>query len=397
VILREGRGFFLRHGLDSPWAGWVGSRFLEEGLASVHAAPARALSRLMSVSGLCSGGMALLWDHVPAWMQALHPEERVGWWEALSSLPGLQVHLRMPDATSLPGGVFRAWVHGPEAPSGSVGEAWRQGYLGWVPDSAGQWSLPGLGTLRPPKNEEAGCGWLWGEVVIPLGALQSVREDGALSRMLGDAQNAVETALAQRMAAGAWPESLPFLRRQAGWRVALTGGLEYQRANGDWTRAAEDVRQLKDHLIQALRVPSHVGASSDAWAASYLGRRAMAEGLPWRNSLPLPPQPSAFTPGLASDPRDPAPLQARGSLPSPLAALMDHPPLALLRLPAVPSEGAAAQLRKDITPGQALRLLPPELPPPGPFDPEHPWASADQFPMPMDPAAGEQIALFELG
>jgi hypothetical protein len=397
MIFREGRGYLVRHGLDAPWAGWVGSRFLEEGLASVHAAPARALSRLMAVAGLCPGGLALLWDHAPSWMSALHPEERTGWWEALSTLPGLQLHLRVPDATALPGGLFRAWVHGPEAPDGPVGEAWRQGYVGWVADPAGQWGLPGLATVKPPRNEEAGSGWLWGEVIVPVGALRDTLEEAALPKLLGEAQTRMETALAQRMAAGAWPELLPFLRRQAGWRLALTGGLEFQRANGDWAAAAADLKALRDQLHQSLRVPVHSGASSSAWAASLLGRRAMAEGLPWRTSLPLPPQPSAFTPGLASDPRDPAPLQARSALPGPIAGLLDHPPLALLRLPAVPSEGAAAQLRKEVAPGQALRLLPLELPPPGPFDPEHPWAAPEQYPMPMDPAAGQQVALFELG
>ena len=42
---KEGRGFLLRSAPDGPWAGWGGSRFLEEGLASVHAAPGRALAR----------------------------------------------------------------------------------------------------------------------------------------------------------------------------------------------------------------------------------------------------------------------------------------------------------------------------------------------------------------
>ena len=31
----EGRGFLIRHAPDGPWAGWVGSRFLEEGLIIV--------------------------------------------------------------------------------------------------------------------------------------------------------------------------------------------------------------------------------------------------------------------------------------------------------------------------------------------------------------------------
>lgn len=389
-MILEGTGFLLRRALDTPYAGWVGSRFLEEGLASVHAAPARALSRLLSVSALCPGGLALLWDHAPAWMGALHPEERTGWWEALSAVPGLQLHLPEAEPT-LPGGCFRAWIHQAEP-----GEFWRQGFLGWVPDPPRRWGLPGLATVQPARNEESGCGWLWGEVTVPVGALATLLDEEALPIQMGETQTQVEIALAQRMAAGAWPETLPFLRRQAGWRLALTGGMEFQRAGGDWAVAAEAAAALKARLAKALRAPIHLGVSHDPQAASILGRRAMAEGNPWRSTLPLPPQPSAFSPGLASDPRDPVPVQARGTLPSPMADVIDHPPLALLRLPGIPSEGAAAQLRKDLAPGLALRLLPPDITPPAPFDPDHPWAPPDQYPMPMDPAAGEQVALFAL-
>jgi len=86
----EGRGFLLRVAPDGPWAGWAGSRFLEEGLASVHAAPGRALARLMNLVALLPGGFGLIWDHPPAWMQALPAESRQGWWEAITrhSPPG---------------------------------------------------------------------------------------------------------------------------------------------------------------------------------------------------------------------------------------------------------------------------------------------------------------------
>src|ERR1700690_275779 len=89
----EGRGFLLRTAPDGPWAGWGGSRFLEEGLASVHAAPGRALARLMNLVSLLPGGFGLIWDHPPAWMQALPAESRQGWWEAITAIPRLSLHL----------------------------------------------------------------------------------------------------------------------------------------------------------------------------------------------------------------------------------------------------------------------------------------------------------------
>ena len=138
----EGRGFLLRTAPDGPWAGWAGSRFLEEGLASVHAAPGRALARLMNLVALLPGGFGLGWDHPPAWMQALPSESRQGWWEAISAIPGLALHLEPEAAAQVPGGAFRGWVHAPEMPEAAVGEHWRQGILGWVPRPGAAWCLP---------------------------------------------------------------------------------------------------------------------------------------------------------------------------------------------------------------------------------------------------------------
>ncbi len=392
----EGRGFLIRHAPDGPWAGWVGSRFLEEGLASKHAAPGRALHRLMGALAPCPGGFALVWDHAPSWMAALHTEERGGWWEALSAIPGLTLHVRPEAAEGIPGGAFRAWLHQPEVPRGPVGEAWRSGFLGWVPGSGTEWSLPGLARLRPGRGEEAGAGWIWGEAVVPLGALQGLLDSGDLGRALGDLQGRLEQAMALRLNAGAWPE-LPFLRRSVGWRLALCGGAEFQRASGDFEKAATQVAELKARLTQHLRAPIHLGAGEDLAACAVLGQQAMREGLPWRSSLPLPPTPSSFTPGLSGDPRTVQPLTTRAALPGPLATLLDHAPTALLRVPAVPSEGAVAHLLKSTAPGLALRFLTPDLIPPGPFDPDHPWPAAAEFPPPLDPKAGVQQTLFDLG
>ena len=393
----EGRGFLIRHAPDAPWAGWVGARYLEEGLASKHAAPGRALGRLLETLAPCPGGFALIWDHPPAWMDALHPEERTGWWEALSGIRGLSLHLRPAAARDLPGGAFRAWLHAPEAPEGPLGEAWRAGSLGWVPEPEPQaWSLPGLIRVRPAKGEEVGAGWLWGEATVPVGALAALLESGDLGRELGALQARLEQAMALRLNLGAWPE-LPFLRRSVGWRLALCGGAEFQRAGGDWERAAAQALALKEALALQLRAPVVLASGDALEPAGRLGRQAMREGLPWRASLPLPPAPSAFTPGLVADPRDPAPLAARAGLPGPLAALLEAPACALLRVPAIPSEGGVAHALKALPAPPALRFLPPDLLPPGPFDPERPWAPSGDYPQPVDPAAGVQQSLFDLG
>jgi hypothetical protein len=392
VIGVEGRGFLLRAAADTPWAGWCGSRFLEEGLASVHVAPGRALARLMGVAAQLPGGFGLVWDHAPAWMQSLPAESRQGWWEAITAIPGLTLHLGPEAALALPGGAFRGWVHQRGLPEGALGELWRQGVVGWVPRQGAAWRLPDLGPVAP--GDEAPCGWLWGEVSLPLGALGALASGEALVAAMGEAQGAAERGMAQRMTTGAWVD-LPFARRNVGWRVALTGGAEFQRAGGAWPAAFGQIRALKALLEERLRTPIHVGASRHPQVAALLGRQALREGLPWRASLPLPPAPGAFTPGLAADARDPVPLEARATQPAAWQEALDHPPMALLRVPAIPPEAGAQALLGPLQAAPALRWLPPELPPPGPFDPEHAWAAAAAFPFPTDPGNGQQRRLFE--
>ncbi len=388
----EGRGFLLRATLDAPWAGWAGSRFLDEGLASIHAAPGRALARLMHLAHLLPGGFGLVWDHPPAWMEALPAESRQGWWEAISAIPGLTLHLGPEAAQQLPGGAFRGWVHAPDAPEGTAGEHWRQGVLGWASRPAAAWHLPGLGTSS--LGEEVAPGWLWGDVTLPLGALPALASGEALVAAMSEAQGATERGLAQRLAAGAWVD-LPFSRRAAGWRLSLVGGAEFQRAGGTWSAAFGQLRALKALLQERLRTPIHLGACDEPRVGALLGRQALREGHPWRASLPLPPAPGAFTAGLVADPRDPAPLEARSLQPPGWSDTLDHPPVALLRVPAVPPEAGVQALLAQIQPIAAMRWLPPDLPPPGPFDPDRPWALAAAFPFPADPGNGVQRGLFE--
>jgi len=388
----EGRGFLLRSGLDGPWAGWAGSRFLEEGLASVHAAPGRALARLLNLASLLPGGFGLIWDHPPAWIAALPPESRTGWWEAITAVPHLSLHLGPEPALQLPGGAFRGWVHAPGMPEGSLGELWRQGALGWVPCVDAAWRLPDLGIAA--TGDEAPPGWLWGEVTLPFGALSSLATGEALVAAMSEAQGTAERGLALRLASNAWVD-VPFIRRSVGWRLSLVGGTEFQRAGGNWSEAFGQLRALRALLQERLRTPIHLGSCSAPEVAARLGRQALREGLPWRASLPLPPAPGSFTPGLAADPRDPVPLEARALLPAHWMDTLDHPPSALLRVPAVPPEAGVLALLAQTQPPPAIRWLPPDLPPPGPFDPGRPWAPAAAFPFPSDPGHGFQRGLFE--
>ncbi len=387
----EGRGFLIRTAADGPYAGWSGARFLDEGLASIHAAPGRALHRLQRLSGDLPGGFALAWDHPPTWMEALHPEARAGWWEALTGVPGLSLHTRtLP--TDLPGGAFRGWLHTPEAPSGAAGEAWRQGWLGWVPAQESHWRFPDLGSA--PASDELAPGWIWGEILLPLSALPNLDVDGALLPALSDIHTRLEKAMALRMAQeGDAP--LPFARRAAAWRLGLLGGAEFTRSHGEPAKTALAVKALATRITAALRAPVRVGASGCLEAGADLGQQAMREGLPWRNSLPMPPAPSTFSPGFSADPREASPLVARASVPADLAAILDHPSAVLLRVPSVPPEAGTTALLAKLHPAPAIRWLPPQLPPPGPFDPDRPWAEASTYPFPADPSGGATPSLFE--
>jgi hypothetical protein len=177
--------------------------------------------------------------------------------------------------------------------------------------------------------------------------------------------------------------------------VAFLGGREFQLAGGTWDRAGERIQALAAHLESALRCPIHLGVCQDPVAAEALGQQAMREGHPWRGALALPPALPCFTPGLAGDCREVLPLESRAAFPHPLARLLTTPPEALLRVPAVPMEGAMAGFLGTLQPPPAIRWLPPELPPPGPFHPDRPWAPARACPPLADTSQVRQPSLFE--
>lgn len=400
MMVLDGRGWIIRAGRDTPYAGWTGTRILEGLAPTPTLAPWMALRTLHHLLAHLPGGFALAWDQEPSWFRFLNPEQRLGFWEALTSLPRLNLHVREETAAQLPPGAFRAWLHAEAAPIGALGEKWRQGTLGWVPDTGKQWSLVGLGrvphgeTALLGASDEVVPGFLWGELILPVGALPSLDGEELASR-LERAQTDLERSLAQRIGAGAWLDTLPFARKRTSWRLALLGGAEYQRASGDWARAADLVKALAEALARKLRTSVQVGCCMDPEAGEALGRQAMREALPWRNSLPLPPATPRFTPGLGGDPHEPSPLEIRAGLPEILRPLLQEPPAALLRVPGVPSEGAALHFVRGLKEPPALRWCPPELPTDLPFDPEVQALGPEAFPYPQDPGGGVQMGLFE--
>jgi hypothetical protein len=337
------------------------------------------------------GGLALLWDAPAGWITELGPETRAGLLKGLGHLPGLTLHVRDEAFGELLHEPAAVWHHAPRPPSGPLGLAWRQGWTGWVPAPGPDWSLPGLGLARQDAEElPAGC--IWGEAVLPLGALEHL-DPADLAAVLAEHQGQAEHGLSLRISAEAWPAPFPFQRRRTGWRVAFLGGREFQLSGGSWERAAALALELARHLEGALRCPVHLAASADLEAAARLGQQAMWEGHPWRNALPLPPAQPCFTPGLGADPREPGPLETRCGFPGPMGRALGERPAVLLRVPGAPMEGAVKGFLAGLEQVPAIRWLPPDLPPPGPF--LRPWAPAKAFPPLADPAQVLQPRLFD--
>lgn len=393
--VHEGRGFLLRSGLDTPFAGWVTARQLDA-LAPIQAAPWMALRTISELCRLLPGGLELLWDIPHRSLSNLPHDVRAAFWSALGHLPGLTLHVREESFAEHLDGPVHGWFHGPQPPVGPMGQAWRQGWIGWVPELTQAWSLPGTGRAEgaPESPEEVTPGCHWGEVILPLGALSEVSAE-EITPVMSEAQARMERDLSLRMSAHAWPAALPFIRRRTGWRLAILGGREYQAANGVWGDAASRLQTLAREVAAALKCPVQVGTCHDMETGSLLGHQAMREGLPWRYSLPIPPASPTFTPGLGADPREPSPLELRAVNPEPLIPLLSHPPVALLRVPNLPQEAAVAAFLRGLGPVPAIRWIPPDVPPPGPFSQERPWAASGAFAPLADVTQAVQPSLFE--
>jgi len=393
--VHEGRGFLLRTGYDGPFAGWLSLRHLDASV-SVREAPWMALQAVAHAARAFPAGLALLWDAPLSWLDDLAPEARRAFFGALALMPGVELHLRDENFTEWLDGPIPGWIHGPEAPVGRQGQAWRQGWFGWVPEKGPVWSLPGFGLATPETTEdqELVSGSLWGELVLPVGALGEVGVE-EVAALMADAQARLEWNFSLRLSAHAWPEAFPFQRRKAGWRVALLGGREFELGSGAWEKAAGHVSGLLEGLREALRCPVWAGSCHDFELAGRLGHQAMREGLPWRATLPMPPLAPLFSPGFNVDPREPSSLEGRTRFPSPLAGLLAHPAVAWLRVPNPPQEGAVAAFLRGVAEPPAIRWIPPDIAPPGPFSSERPWPQASAFPPLMDVTQALQPGLFD--
>lgn len=394
--IQEGRGYYLRTGVDGPWAGWMGVSHLDSQCPVIES-PWLAASLVASALGSLPGGLGLVWDLPPGSFTGMRPDEAKGLFRLLGSLPGLSLHIpgmegdsdRWAGLLEVP---LNVWIHGTQPPVGELGAAWRQGRVGWMPQPVpAACSLPGLGRA---DLEESGCrpGWLWGEVVLPLGALGEL-DPGPLLRGMAEAQAGLELAMSQRLTQGTWPALLPFHRRRTGWRVAFLGGREALAGGAGWERAAGRARELVGTLETGLRCPIHAGVCEDPELALSLGQLALRQGLECRASLPLPPSIPSFTPGLGADPRVPSSCEGRAQFP-PEFAWLSVPPVARMRVPVpVQEEGAEAFIRRLGT-VPALSWLPPGVAPPGPALSGRPWAPCEAFPALADPAQAQQPGLF---
>lgn len=385
---QEGDGFILRCGHDAPLRGWLGVRQLDAA-AALRPAPWMALRLLEEAAGLFPLGLDLLWDAPASWLTELPQPVQGPFLDLLCHLPGLTLRFREEALLEGLQSPAQAWFHSPQPPAGPLGHLWRQGWIGWTPDATNSWGLPTFG-LQPQSL--SGC--LWGEIALPLGALPHL-DAPALSSALIEAQARLERALSLRLAAGAWPSFFPFRRRQTGWRLSLLGGHEFQAAGGNWDEAARRAQELAAYLAEAVHGSVELGICEDPDIAENLGHQAMRRNLPWRHSLPLPPASPAFTPGLAADPREPSPLEARAALPAAFSPLLHRAPTALLCVPALPQEQAVAAFVRGLDPPPAIRWLPPEVPPPAPFDTPRPWAAPTAFPPPADVTQALQPSLFD--
>ncbi|MDR0499247.1 MAG: hypothetical protein LBH03_05900 [Holophagales bacterium] len=380
MIIREGQGFVIQTAQDSPWAGWFSLQELDW-LNLIRTNQSMFLRCLGEIMAALPGGISILWD-TPETSQQSSSTLLTTLENILLHLPGIRLHINKPlryDPIEVP---LHTWFHSPKAPDGDLATAWCKGLIGWVPQPNSGWSLPGIGHASTDQKD-CTAGMLWGEVTIPAPAVHYLEIEN-LKSALEETQAHIERVLSNRINVGAWPQSILFQRRRTAWRLTLTGGWEFQLTGQPWEALASDLLFLQTYLSNQLKCRIHTGINHNAIIAGILGEQAMRLGLPWRNSLSLPPEPPSFTPGIAADPRKTSPLEARASVPKPIASLLSDPPIALLRVPTLPSMKGIHTLLRSLELPPAIRWLPPDMPPPGPFHAEISWDSAAAFPAVTD-------------
>jgi hypothetical protein len=353
------------------------------------------LRHLGEIMAALPGGISILWDFQECQHQC--GKGRLALLEsALLYLPGISLHVREPlisDDLRVP---MNAWFHSPEPPMGDLSASWRNGFIGWVPQPRSGWPLPGIG-LAPTDHDgcldDCFCGILWGEITVAAPALRHLDFELLLGAA-EDSQAMIERAMSIRINAGAWPKQIPFHRRKAAWRLSLTGGWEYHATGLSWGSLAKDFYGLQIKLSKALKCWIHLGVNNDFKIARILGEQAMRLGMPWRSSLRLPPAPPSFTPGISADPRIASPFLSRASYPKELAPLLSDPPVAMLRVPAVPSAEGTRMFIASLEAVPAIRWLPPSVNLPGPYFPDLPWDAPAAFPQ-VPESDGAQQMLFD--
>jgi hypothetical protein len=375
-MIREGNGFVIQSAHDTPWAGWFSLQKLDWA-DLIHTCPSLFMVQLGEMMDVLPGGVHILWD-----LPETHGRNNAGCLALLESmlqhLPKLSLHIKSPLSCKPIVAPANVWLHSSEIPTGDLGDAWRNGLIGWVPQTQNAWSLPGFGSVLEDLD---GCanGMIWGEITIPASAVGHLDAE-SLRLAIENTQGHIERAMSHRSNAGAWPQPITFQRRQAAWRLTLTGGWEFQLSGQPWEKLASELLLLQSDLISALRCNIHIGANHDAIVAGILAEQAMKYGSPWRNTLSPPPAPASFTPGIAADPRKESTPEARASFPKPMAPVLTDPPVAFLRVPEAPSTGGIQFFMQNLEAPPAIRWLPPGMPPPGPFHSDIHWSPAESFP-----------------
>ena len=385
-----------RHGASWCAAGWTRPSAAGWGRASWTRAcpssrrPGRRCAPWRTWPGSCPGAWPCSGTRPPAWITELAPEVRAGLLKGLGHLPGphparARRGLRRPAPGARRGLAPRApaALRAPWAWPGA-----RAGWAGCRPGRGPDWSLPGPG--RWPARTASrtwAAGWLlWGEAGAAPGrpgAPGSGRTGRGAGRAPGPGGAGPQPAHRRRGLARA-PSPSSAGAPAGAWPSWAAGSSSCPAVPGSGPRPWPG--SWPGTWSGALRCPIHLAASDDLAAAGSLGQQAMWEGLPWRNALPLPPALPCFTPGLGADPREPGPLEARSGFPAPMARALGEPPAVLLRVPGVPMEGAVKAFLAGLDQVPAIRWLPPDLAPPGPFLPGRPWAPAKAFPPLAEPA-----------
>jgi hypothetical protein len=376
MIIKEGRGFAIQTAHDSPWAGWFSLRALDW-INLLEVNPSLFLRQVSEFMSNLPGGVSILWDIQETKSQS-NSHQQTSLENILPNLPGVSLHFKKQvnlDPIEVP---LNASFHSPQAPNGNLGEMWRKGIVIWVPQPHEGWAIPGIGFAQT-EQEDCVCGLLWGEATVPAPAVGHLDVDSLISA-LEETQLHLERGLSLRIDAGAWPQSIPFQRRKTAWRLTLTGGWEYHLSGQSWENLASGLTSLHEQLSNHLKCQVQIGVNGDTIIAGILGEQAMRLGLPWRNTLSLPPAPPSFTPGIAADPRKVSPLEARASLPKPIVSVLSDIPVTHLRVPTIPSAECVDTFIQGIEQPSAIRWLPPSMPPPGPFHAHIHWEPVESFP-----------------